>query len=220
MPVSSPEVTIERIIQVGFADIIANANKYIPLILANFPTEYQTDAISYLTGPDFKINTFFGYAYDPSVMPVFNIVLSSESEGTAAGKQMFLGDIVEAADDNPNTDDFEEFGSMWSTCISVIVRCQKARQTIILYALVKWLMLKNRVALETAGIMATKFSGSDLTFDKSKEPTFTFARTWKMDCLVFNTYDLDITSDPTLTTVVSAFGSEVRTLPQQQVENS
>jgi hypothetical protein len=219
MPVSSPEVTIENIIQNGFADIVANASTYIPLILANFPTDYRTDAIAYLTGPNFKINTFFGYAYDTSEMPVFNIVLSSESEGTGASRQMYLGDIVEAADDNPNTQDYEQFGSMWSASISVIVRCQKARQTIILYALTKWLMLKNRVALETAGIMATKFSGSDLVYDKTKEPTFTFARTWKMDCLVFNTYDLDITSDPTLLTVVSAFNSEVRGLPQEQEES-
>jgi hypothetical protein len=219
VPISSPEVTIETILTNGFNDIIANAAKYIPLILANFPTDYQTEAIAYLTGPNFKVNTFFGYAYDPSLTPVFNIVLSSESEGTGPSRQMYLGDIVEAADDNPNTEDYEKFGSMWSASISVIVRCQKSRQTIILYALTKWLMLKNRITLETAGIMATKFSGSDLVYDKTKEPTFAFSRTWKMDCLVFNTYDLDITSDPTLLNVISAFGQEVRDLSQEQVED-
>lgn len=219
MPVSSPEVTIETILQAGFADIITNAGKYIPLILSNFPTDYQTDAIAYLTGPDFKITTFFGYAYDPALMPAFNIILSSESEGTGASKQMYLGDIVQPADDNPNTVDLEQFGSMWSASISVTVRGQKSRQVIILYALVKWLMIKNRETMEAAGLMATKFSGSDLMFDKAKEPTLTFARTWKMDCLVFNTYDVDITTDPILAVIQSALIQEVRVLPQAQVES-
>ncbi len=219
MPVSSPEVTIENILQVGLADIVTNATTYVPLILSNFPTDYVNEAIAYLTSPDFKINTFFGYAYDPALMPAFNIVLASESEGTGPSKQMYLGDIVEAADDNPNTENFEQFGSLWSTSISVTVRSQKSRQVIILYGLVKWLMLKNRKSLEAAGIIATKFSGSDLMFDQAKAPAFVFARTWKCDCLVLNTFDIDITSDPTLTTVISAFGSEVRDIGTQQISN-
>jgi|SRR5882724_10097539 len=216
MSISSPEVTIEDILQTGFKDIVLNADTYIPLVFANFPSDYQTEAIAYLKGPDFKINTFFGYAYDPSKVPIFNIILSSESEGTAQSKQMYLGDIVDAADDNPNTEDFEQFGSLWSCAISVTIRSERTRQTIILYALTKWLMLKNRKVLEAAGIYATKFSGTDLIYDASKKPAFSFARTWKMDCLIMNTYDNDISADPIIRNVISAIGQQVRVLPNDE----
>jgi hypothetical protein len=217
MGIGAPEVTVENIIKTGFADIITNANTYLPLALATFPTEYQNLAISYIQSPNFKINTAFGYAYDASTLPMFNIVLSSESEGTASSKQRYLGDIVDAADDNPNTEDLEAFGSLWSCAITVIVRAQEARQAIILYALTKWLMLKNRIVLEAAGVQATTFSGTDLLYDSTKQPLFAFSRAFKMDCLVMNTYDVDITADPTLTTVISAFPDQVRILPQSQV---
>jgi hypothetical protein len=204
----------------GFADIVANAATYIPQILADFPTDYQNDAIAYLQSPQYQTNVVFGYAYDPSKLPVLNLVLSNEGEGTAAGKQMYLNDAVETADRNPNTETHEQYGSMWSSAVSVIVRCQVARQTIILYSLVKWLMLKNREVLEAAGIMATSFSGTDLIYNPKEQPTFVFSRSFKMDGKVMNTYDVDITADPTLRSVVSAFPEQVRVLPNIQYENS
>jgi hypothetical protein len=219
MAVSSPEVTVENIIQNGFADIIANASTYIPLILRAFPVEYQNFAISWLKDPAFKVNTLFGYAYDPSTIPpLFNIVLSNESEGTAAGRQMYLGDIVNAADENPNTEDYEEYGSMWTCAVSVIIRCEKARQAIILYSLIKWLFLKNRETLEAAGIKATKFSGGDLVYDASKQPAFAFTRQFKIDCQILNTWEVDVTSDPLVRQVISAFDHEVRDLENYQID--
>lgn len=219
MPISAPEVLVEEIIQAGFKDIIANSATYLPLVFANFPAQYQTDAANYINGQNFEVNTAFGYAYDPSQLPVFNIVLSGEEEGTAQSKQMYLGGIVEAADNDPNTEDEEQYGSMWHGAVSVIVRTQVARQTIILYALVKWLMLKNRVALEAAGIMATKYSGTDLIYNPEKQPTFVFSRTFKMDCLVMNTYDVDISDDPNIAGVISKLGDQVRILSEEDFGN-
>lgn len=209
MSVSAPEVYAESLIIEGFKDIITNAATYLPLILKDFTKEYQDLAIAYLTN-DFKVRTLFGYAYDPSEMPVFNIVLAGESEGTATTKQMYLGGIVEAANEIPNTEDYEKYGSMWACSISVIVRAEKSKQAIILYSLVKWLFLKNRVQFERYGIMATKFSGSDLTYDASKQPAFGFSRLFKMDGYIMNTVDKDITSDPIITEVTNI----VRILPE------
>lgn len=217
MPISAPEVTVESIIKSGFADIIANRATYLPLVFSNFPSDYAAEAANYLSGANFKVYTAFGYAYDASQMPVFNIVLSNESEGTWSDKQMYLGDIVDPADQNPNTEDYEESGSMWSCSISVIIRAEKPRQVLILYALLKWLMLKNRETLESMGIIATKFSGTDLMYDNSKQPAFSFFRTWKMDCKTMNTWETDITSDPVIDDVVSAIGEQVRVLPQSVI---
>jgi hypothetical protein len=87
-----------------------------------------------------------------------------------------------------------------------------------LYNIVKWILLKNRMVLETAGIKASKFSGSDLAYSPTP-PTFVFNRVIKMDCRVYNTVDT-LVADPSsqaiaVDSVVSAWPTEVRILPQE-----
>jgi hypothetical protein len=216
MPITAPEVIVEGLVISGLGNIVATASDCIPLILSNFPEEYQDDAIAYLTSDKFKVETLFGYAYDPAFIPVFNIALSTESEGTSGSKQMFLGDIVNRADHNPNTESFEKYGSLWSCSVSIIPRCEKQKQALILYTLIKYIMLKNRTYLEANGILATKFSGGDLSYDATKQPGFVFSRAFKMDCLVLNTYDKDITDDATIKTVLGQLTEQVRVLEDDE----
>lgn len=216
MPISAPEVTIESIIKNGFADLILNANTQIPLIFSQFPQDYINDTISYLTNPAWKTNTIFSYYFDPAILPAFNIVLAAESE-SPGDRQMYLNDIVEAAANIPNTQPYQSSGSDWACSISVIIRAEKARQCIILYNIVKWILLKNRPTLESAGIKASKFSGSDLAYTPT-QPTIIFNRQIKIEGRIYNTVDTPVL-DPApgstvVAQVVSAWPREVRVLEQ------
>jgi hypothetical protein len=207
-------VTVESIIQDGFAQLIANADVAIPQILAQFPTEYQTAAVEYLTDPTFKVQTLFQFAYNPTELPAWNIVLDNETEN-AGNQQMYLNDAVDTADQNPNTEDFEQYGSDWTVKVKIYVRAQKDRQCIILYALTKWIFLQNRITLETAGMKTNVFSGSDIMYEIKDKPTFVFTRVFSITCRALQTVDVDITADPTLQHVQSAFPTEVTVLEQE-----
>jgi len=217
MPISAPEVTIESIIQSGFADLITNAATDIPIIFQGFPTDYINDTIDYLTN-GFKVNTVFNYYYDPAVMPTFNIVLASEAE-SPNDRQMYLNDAVETAQQIPNTEPYESHGSDWTCTVAVIVRAEKTRQCLILYNILKWLFLKNRIVLETAGIKASKFSGSDLAYSPA-QPTLIYNRQIKMDCRIYNTVDTPVLSPApeaiTVDSVQSAWPAQVRVLPEEE----
>lgn len=209
MPISSPEVEIESVITSGFATLIANAATQIPLIFTNFPQDYINDTIAYLTDPGFKVMTVFGYAFDPAQLPAFNIILVGENE-SPMDRQMYVGDIVEAAANIPNTQSNESLGSDWSCAVSVIIRTEKVRQCIILYSILKWIFLGNRRNFEAYGMKANKFSGSDIAFNPT-QPTQIFSRQLKVDCRIYNTVDAPVTG-PTATTinsVVSGWPNEV-----------
>lgn len=216
MAILEPAIVVESIINNGFATLIANASVQIPLILAEFPVAYQQLAIAYLTDPTFKVTTLFQYAYDPSILPSWNIVLSNENEA-AGNQQMYLGDIVDPADNNPNTEGFEQFGSDWVMKINVYIRAQKDRQCIVLYALTKWIFLQNRLTLEAAGMKANVYSGSDVIYEIDRKPTFVFTRLFTITCRALQTVDVNISSDPTVQAVQSAWPTEVKVLPQSQV---
>jgi len=214
MSISAPEVTIESVIQTEFAALITAAATQIPLIFTDFPADYIADCISYITDPDFKVNTIFSYYFDPAVLPAFNIVLASENE-SPDNRQMYLNDAIETAEQIPNTQSYTQYGSDWACSVSIIIRAQKARQCIVLYNIIKWILLKNRMVLEAAGIKASKFSGSDLAYTPTP-PTFIFNRQIKMDCRIYNTVDTLVAppAPPSITVnhVVSAWPSEVRTM--------
>lgn len=213
MSLIAPEVVVENIIQQGFADLKTTSATDIPLIFSQFPTDYQTDAINFLAG--LTVNVVFNYYFDPALLPSFNIVLSSEGE-----QQQFLNDGVEYADQNPNTLDYEESGSDWQATITLVIRAEKSRQAIILYNLAKWILLKNRQTFEQNFIKATVFSGSDLNYEAERSPTYVFSRIIRINCRVLNTVETNITSDPTISQVVSGFGSEVRALSQVDEEST
>ncbi|VVB53215.1 Uncharacterised protein [uncultured archaeon] len=217
MAVSAPEVTIEKIINDGFVDLLANAAAQVPLILAAFPPEYIAETVAYITDPAFKPQTIFSYYFDPAQLPAFNIVLAAEGEDPSDGK-MYLNDIVEAAANIPNTQPYQSQGSDWACRISVIIRAQKARQTLVLYNILKWMMLKNRTTLETAGIKASKFSGRELAYTPT-QPTLIFNREFIMDCRIYNTVDTPILPPSpqsiTIREVISAWPTEVHDLPQE-----
>lgn len=213
MAILDPSVIVESIINAGFVDLIANASAQVPLILSQFPVEYQNDAVDYLTDPAFKFQTIFQYAYDPAVLPCWNIVLAAENEN-AGNQQMFLNDAVDTADQNPNTEEFEEHGSLWSVKVNTYIRAQKERQCIVLYALTKWIFLKNRLTFEDSGIVAPIFSGSDITYELEKKPTMVFTRALQVTGRAAQTIDTSTLSDPTLNTVQSKWPDEVSVLEQ------
>jgi hypothetical protein len=219
MPISSPEVTCETILQTGMKDLIVNATKYMSLIFANFPSGYSEEATAYLQSDEFDPNdipTLFGMAYDPAELPCFNIVLAGEGE-TIGSQHMYVGDVVISGEDL--TDGLEEYGSDWDCAVSIIVRAQKRTQCIILYSIVKWLFLKNRLTLERNFIKANRFSGSDLQYEGDKQATFVFSRLFKIDCRIQNTYDIDVSDASTITQVVAEIGEEVSVLPQANVSD-
>jgi hypothetical protein len=215
--VIAPEVVIEKLIQDGFADLVTNATTQIPVIFSQFSADYISETIGYLTSPNFKTNTIFSYYFDPAVLPAFNIVLASEFEGPG-DRQMYLNDIVEAAANIPNTEPYQSQGSDWACSITVIIRAEKARQTIILYSLVKWILLKNRMVLEAAGMKANKFSGSDLAFTPNGA-TFIFNRQMKIETRIYNTFDVPVLppapGSEVINSVVSKWPTEVRTLEDE-----
>lgn len=217
MAISAPEVTVEKIINDGFADLITNAATQVPLILAAFPADYINDTVGYITSSDFVPQTIFSYYFDPAKLPAFNIVLASEGEDPSDGK-MYLNDLVEAAANIPNTQPYQSQGSDWACRISVIIRAQKARQTLVLYNIIKWMMLKNRATLEAAGIKASKFSGRELAYSPT-QPTQVFNREFVMDCRIYNTVDTPVLPPApqsiTIREVISAWPTEVRDLPQE-----
>jgi hypothetical protein len=212
-------VTVESIIQEGFAQLIANATTQVPLILAQFPEEYQTAAVEYLTDPNFKVTSIFQFYYDPAVLPAWNIVLSNENE-VAGNQQMFLNDLVDGANMNPNTEDFEQYGSDWSTNVDIFIRAQKDRQCIILYALTKWVFLQNRLTLEAAGFKANVFSGSDINYEVKDKPTFVFTRRLRITCRALQTVDVNITGDPIIQNIQSAFPTEVTVFGELDIPQS
>lgn len=216
MAILDPAVVLEDIINTGMTNLIANVNVQIPLILSQFPQAYINDAIAYLTDPAFKVQTIFQYAYDPALLPCWNIVIAAENEN-AGNQQMFLNDAVETADNNPNTLDFEEHGSLWAIKVNIYIRAQKERQCIVLYNLTKWILLNSRLAIEGAGIIAPIFTGSDITYDVERKPTMVFTRALMVTGRAANTVDFDITFDPTLKTVIGAVPSEVTILEQSQI---
>jgi len=212
MPVSAPEVVIENIIQTEMASIISAPNTSIPTILSEFPQEYVDFTIAYLADPEFKVNTIFSFYFNPTQLPAFNIVLSSENEAPT-DRQMYLNDAVEAI----GSENVMRSGSDWACSIAIIIRAEKARQCIVLYNIIKWVMLKNRKRLEASGIKASRFSGSDLAYSPV-EPTFVFNRQLKMDCRIYNTVDTLITPDnsTTINQVISSWPVDVRILPGEE----
>lgn len=213
MAILDPAVVVEDIINTGFQSLVTNVATQVPLILSQFPQAYIDAAIEYLTAPDFKIETVFQYAYDPAHLPCWNIVLAAENEN-AGNQQMFLNDTIDAADMNPNTSDFEEHGSLWAIKINIYVRAQKERQCIVLYNLTKWILLNNRLTFEDKGIITPIFSGSDIAYEVERKPTFVFTRALSITGRAANTIDTNITTDPTLQTVQSAWPTEVTILEQ------
>jgi len=205
-------VIVEKIIKDGFTQLITGAPTQVPLILAQFPEEYQTLAVEYLTDPAFKVQTQFQFYYDPAILPVWNIVLSNEGEA-AGNQQMYLNDLVDGADMVPNTEDYEQYGSDWSINLDIFVRAQKDKQCIVLYALTKWLFLQNRLTLEAAGFKTNVFSGSDVMYEVKDKPTFVFTRRLRISSRALQTVDVNIENDPTLKYVQSAFPTEVTILP-------
>lgn len=217
MAVSAPEVTIEKILNDEFTALKTTASTQIPLILSAFPQAYIDDTIGYITSSDFKPQTVFSYYFDPAQLPAFNIVLSNEGEDPSEGK-MYLNDAVETAANIPNTQPYQSSGSDWACRASIIIRAQKARQTLILYSIVKWMMLKNRLTLEAAGIKTPKFSGRELAYTPTP-PTFVFNREFIMDCRVYNTVDTPVLApapgSTTIQQVISAWPREVRVIPEE-----
>jgi hypothetical protein len=212
--ISAPEIVVETIINTGFANVIANASTLVPLIFTDFPAQYSTDTNAFLTGPNFKVNTLFSYQFNPAELPAFNIVLTSEDE-SPSDRKMYLNDDVETLG-SPAGENTAKTGSDWACGISIIVRTEKVRQCIILYNIVKWLMLGNRMTLEGAGIKTSKFSGSDLAYSPT-QPTMVFNRQLRMDCRVYNTVDTIATdlNSTTIQTVLAQWPDNVTVLPDE-----
>lgn len=212
MPILDPAVVVETIINTYFNNLIADASTVVPVILKQFPTDYQEEAVAYLTDPAFKVTTFFQNAYIPSQLPVWNIVLAGENEN-AGNQQMYLNDIVVSPDD-PNNDGDEQHGSDWMQKVNVFIRTQKERQCIILYALTKWIFLQNRLTFESAGFKTPIFSGSDVMYEIERKPTFVFTRMLSVSCRSLQTVDTDISDDPILKQVISGWPEEIEILDQ------
>ncbi len=206
-----PAVTVESILKTGIDNLVANAATLVPLIFAQYPKEYQDLAIAYLASEEFQPNINFQYAYDPTKMPAWNIVLSNENEA-AGNNQMYLHDEVEPNDMAPIIGDYAQYGSDWNTKVNIFVRAQKDRQCLILYAFTKWLFLGNRQTLEAAGMKTPIYSGSDVLYEVDKKPTFVFTRQFVISCRVLNTVEIDISGDPTLRDIVMSWPVEVEGL--------